>query len=304
MSEPLTAKTIRLYCDGELPDEQALQVEQRLQQDPDLRSQVETERRLKEAVVRVLRADGAPAGLVERARDVGAEETGAVVGRTDVEPKPATASRAWWRGPIRANFFAVAACLVLVIGAVLFGIFGPPIDSLQVRGVTDVAAEAAAAVAGEHVMTTADLPTIAAGMPYHTRDDAELGLAQLVGAAGRTFDLSDLGYAFVAGSACDVPHCARGSHLIYYRSEGVRGLVTLHIVPDRGQLQVGDNPFPGSLPFETDIVPEGPSCQKDVLVWNHEGLSYLLVVCVDDDVQPVAARMQEALQAAGPAPRR
>ena len=80
--------------------------------------------------------------------------------------------------------------------------------------------------------------------------------------------------------------------------------MSLLIVPDRGQFAIGDNPFPGTLPIETEVIPEGRSCQKDVLVWNYEGLSYLLVVCVDEDVQPVAARMQEALRAAGPAPRR
>ena len=306
MSEPLTTRTMRLYCDGELPDEQARQVEQRLGQDPNLRSLVESERRLKEHVGRVMAADGSPvpAGLAEHVREPGVGETPAAPARIEVEPAPATASRAWWSGPHRANFFAVAACLVLVAGAVLFGILGPSIDSLRTRGMTDLSADAAAAVAGEHVMTTADLPTIVASMPYQTADDADRGLARFLGASGRTFDLRDLGYEFVAGTTCDVPHCPRGSHLIYYKSEGVRGIVTLHIVPDRGQIAVGDNPFPKPLPLSTDVVPEGSGCQKDVLVWSHGGHSYLLVVCVDHDVHRVAQRMQETLQAGGRAPRR
>ncbi|MHC4767322.1 MAG: anti-sigma factor family protein [Planctomycetota bacterium] len=302
MSEPLTARTIRLYCDGELPDEQARQVEQRLGQDPSLRPLVETERRLKEHVGRVMRAGDVPVGLGERLREAEAGETGA--GLAEVEPKAETASRAWWRGPIRANVFAVAACLVLVAGAVLFGILGPSIDSLRMRSVTDGAVDAAVAVAGEHVMTTANLSTIAASMPYHTADAADQGLAQFLGASRRIFDLRDLGYEFVAGSTCDIPHCERGSHLIYYKSEGVRGLVTLHIVPNRGQIAVGDNPFSKPLPVSTDVVPKGSGCQKDVLVWSYDGHAYLLVVCVDEDVHRVAQRMQETLQAGGRARRR
>jgi hypothetical protein len=279
MSEPLTARTIRLYCDGELPDEQARQVEQRLGQDPSLRSLVETERRLKEHVGRVMAADGSrvPAGLAGRVREPGVGETTATAARIEVEPAPATASRAWWSGPHRANFFAVAACL---------------------------AVDAAVAVAGEHVMTTANLSTIAASMPYHTADAADQGLAQFLGASRRIFDLRDLGYEFVAGSTCDIPHCERGSHLIYYKSEGVRGLVTLHIVPNRGQIAVGDNPFSKPLPVSTDVVPKGSGCQKDVLVWSYDGHAYLLVVCVDEDVHRVAQRMQETLQAGGRARRR
>jgi anti-sigma factor RsiW len=304
MSEPLTARTIRLYCDGELPDEQARQFEQRLGQDPSLRSLVESERRLKEHVGRVMAADGSlvPADLAGRVREPGVGETPPTAAHIEVEP--ATASRAWWSGPHRANLFAVAACLVLVAGAVLFGILGPSIDSLRMRSVTDVAADAAAAVAGEHVVTTTDLETIAAGMPYHTADAANRGLAQFLGAPGRIFDLRDLGYEFVAGTTCDIPHCDRGSHLIYYKSEGTHGLVTLHIVPDRGQIALGDNPFPTPLPLSTDVVPEGSGCQKDVLVWSYGGHSYLLVVCVDNDVHRVAQRMQETLQAGGRAPRR
>jgi anti-sigma factor RsiW len=297
---------IRLYCDGELPDDQARQVEQRLGQDPSLRSLVESERRLKEHAGQVMAADGSPvpAGLAGRVRDHGVGETTASAARIEVEPAPATASRAWWSGPHRANVFAVAACLVLVAGAVLFGILGPSIDSLRMRSVTDVAADAAAAVAGEHVVTTTDLRTVAARMPYHTADAADRGLARFLGAPGRIFDLRDLGYEFVAGSTCDIPHCDRGSHLIYCKSEGKRGLVTLHIVPDRGQIAVGDNPFPTPLPLSTDVVPEGSGCQKDVLVWSYGGHSYLLVVCVDNDVHRVAQRMQETLQAGGRAPRR
>jgi anti-sigma factor RsiW len=306
MSEPLTAKTIRLYCDGELSDEQARQVEQRLGEDPSLRSLVDSERQLKEHVARVMAADGSPvpAGLAGRVRESGARGTTAAAGGTDVEPAVATASRAWWRGPIRANIFAVAACLVLVAGAVLFGILGPSIDSLRMRNLPDVATEAAAAVAGEHVLTTTMLPAVAAQARFHSRDEAQRGLASLLGTRLEIFDLGDLGYEFVAGDTCIVPQCEQGCHLVYRRVEGMPGLLSLHIVPDRGQITLGDNPFPTPLPLITDVIPEGPECQKDVLVWSYGGHTYLLVVCVGDDTRMVAQRMQETLQAGGRTPRR
>jgi anti-sigma factor RsiW len=310
MSEPPTPTTIRRYCDGELPDEEARPFEEQLQRDPVLRGRLEDERRLKEHVGRVMRADGAPlpAGLAERIRQTlaesggGSPDAGAVAGRINAEPKPAPGSRAWWRGPNRANTFAVAACLALVAGAILFGIFGPPIDSLQVTGRTDAALEAAAAVAGEHVMTTKGLATFVDKAQFHTPDEARRGLTPVLGAPLEVFDLRGLDFEFVAGRPCKIPHCDRACHLLYQRSQGEPGLVSLHIAPDRGQFAVGGIADPG-LPLATGVIPKGPACQKDVLLWTHGGRSYLLVVCASVDIRAIAARIQEALLAGEPAPR-
>jgi len=316
MSEPLTPTTIRLYCDGELPDEQARRVEEQLQQDPQLKARLEFEQQLKERVGQLMRADGVPlpAGLADRigqalaagggtSRVSGAGGSRAVAGRIDAEPKPAHGSRAWWRGPNRANMFAVAACLALVIGAILFGIFGPPIDSLRVTGRTDAALEAAAAVAGEHVMTTTRPATAVEKARFHTLDEARRGLAPILGTPLEVFDLRDLGFEFLAGDPCEIPHCDQACHLLYKRSQGEPGLVSLHIAPDRGQFSVGGTADPGNLPLVTDVIPEGPACQKDVLMWTHGGRSYLLVACMSVDIRAIAARIQEALLAGEPAPR-
>ncbi|MHC4211617.1 MAG: anti-sigma factor family protein [Planctomycetota bacterium] len=315
MSEPLTPMTIRLYCDGELPAEEARRVEEQLQQDPQFSARLEFEQQLKEHVDRMMRADGVPlpAGLADRvrqtlaeggvtSRDPSAEGPRAVAGRIDAEPKPADGSRAWWRGPNRANTFAVAACLALVAGAILFGIFGPPIDSLRVTDRTDAALEAAAAVAGEHVMTTSGLAKVVEKARFHTPDEAGRGLGPFLGTPLEVFDLTDLGFEFVAGDPCEVPHCDRACHLIYKRSQGAPGLVSLHIAPDRGQFPVGGIADPG-LPLATDVIPKGPACQKDVLLWTHGGRSYLLVVCVSVDIRTIAAQIQDALLAGEPAPR-
>jgi anti-sigma factor RsiW len=306
MSEAPTTRTIRLYCDGELPDEQARQVEEQLRQDPRLRAQVEFERQLKQRVGQVMQSDRTPvpAELPGRIRQTpaAAGDSSAVVGRIDAEPQPAPAGSAWWRGPNRANVFAVAACLALVAGAVLFGILGQPIDSMRVSGAADATMEAAAAVAGEHVvMTTSGLEAAAEKARFRTPDEARRGLASQLGAASDIFDLRELGYEFVAGDHCAVPHCEQGCHLVYRRVRGAPGIVSLHIVPDQGQFALDDR-FPRSLPCITDVIPEGPECHMDVLVWSYGGFSYLLVVCVDDDVRAVAARMQDTLLSSGTAP--
>jgi anti-sigma factor RsiW len=316
MSEPPTPKTIRLYCDGELPDEQAQPVEQQLQQDPRLAARLEFEQRLKEHVGAVMRADGprAPAGLADTIRQTLAKDegqpqdsrvgdAGAVVGRIDGGPQPAHGGRAWWRGPNRANLFAVAACLALVVGAVLFGILGPPIDTLRVTGRADAAVEAAAAVAGEHVKITNTLDMVVEGSRFHAPDEARRGLARDLGAPPPIFDISDLGFKFVAGDTCDLPRCERGCHFLYYRSQGKPGIVSLHIVPDRGQFAVAGTAAPDSLPLLTDVIPKGPACQKDVLMWTHGGRSFLLAACQGIDVRAIAKRLQEALVADESAPR-
>jgi anti-sigma factor RsiW len=311
MSEPPTAETLRLYSDGELPDDEARQVEEQLRQQPRLKARVAFERQLKQRVAQVMRAEcpTVPAELTDRVRQAltdgeglaGAGASRAIAGRVGGEAEPE--SRAWWRGPNRANFFAVAASLALVAGAVLFGILGPQIDTLRRQRTTNVAGEAAAAVAGEHVKATAGLTTMIEESRFRTRDEAWRGLGSFLDPSARVFDLSDLGYDFVMGSACEVPNCESGCHLFYFRSQGTPGLVSLHVVPDRGQCEVRVDSFGGSLPLDTGVIAQGPECQKDVLMWNHAGYSYLLVVCVSEDVPKVAKRMQEALLGLGSPPR-
>jgi anti-sigma factor RsiW len=293
MSDAPTARTIRLYSDGELPDQQARAFEEHLRQDPRLRDRVEFERRLRQHVGEVMRADRAPvpAGLSDRIREALAAGP------------PTLAGPAWWRGPNRANLFAVAACLALVAGAVLFGILGPPIDTLRARSAAEAAEEAAAAVAGEHVTSSAGLTALVANARFHTADEARAGLAPLIGPDSNIFDLSDIGYEFVAGDRCDIPNCPEACHLIFRKAGGAPGIATLHVVADRGQFAVMDNRFPGPMPCRTLVVPEGPRCQKNVLVWSYGGRAYLLVVCIDDDGPAVAARMQESLVRRETAPR-
>jgi anti-sigma factor RsiW len=291
MNEHPTAKTIRLFLDGELPDAEAREVEQKVQLDPRLGRGVAFERNLREHVRGVLLDQAAPAGLDDRIRQ-------ALAG--DPKPQPATTDRAWWRSPNRANVFAVAASLTLVLGAVLFGILGPQIDTLRAPIAPGAAVEAAAAAAGEHVIVATS--AMEAPLPSRAPDEVEQLLAPYLGPSTRIFDLSDLGYEFVTGGPCTLPNCEQGCHLFYWKTEGQPGLVSLHVMPDRGQCESLREAFGGELPLHTGLVPQSHGCQKDVVVWSHEGRTYLLVVCIHRDIQPVVQRMQERLVGAAGSP--
>lgn len=279
---------IRLYCDGELPDEQVEQIEARLRADEELARGVSFERNLRRQVGAALRTD-CPADLAERVR-VALDDA---ADRPDVAGRPERA--AWWRSPSRANFFAVAACLALVAGAVLFGIFGPPIDSWPRHAMLDIASEAAAAVAGEHVNSAANMGALAGALKYGTPEYATRELGELLGGPGNVFDLSVLDYEFLGGNRCAVPNCPAGCHLFYRRTHPPLGAVSLHIVPDKGDFPIRGDAFQRRTPLLTDKIPESSGCQKDVVVWKYGSNVYLLVVCLDEDVEPVTRLMQETL---------
>ncbi len=300
MNNAPTAREIRLFCDGELSPQEAEAIEAKLREQTEPRAHAEFERRLRERIGAVLKAPSAPpADLADRIREALSSDVVAA----DPVAQP-TRHRSWWQGTTHANAFAVAASLVLVVGAVLFGIFGPEIDSRPgpgTPGTTEIVAEAAAAVAREH-LTRADRSAAggAGSARFRTRELAAGGLAEYLGEAGGVYDLSDLGYAFLGGDICDVPHCDRGCHLIYRRAGNGQGLVTLHVVPRPRHLESQGSPHLQVYPIQTDKIARNQDCPKDVLVWSHGEHCYMLVVCVAQDTEKVALRMQRALLARTP----
>ncbi len=306
MSNVPTAKEIRLLCDGELTLPEAAAIEAKLREHAEAGSHADFERELKKRVATVM-TDGSapPAGLATRIREAlaadghGVGETGAdaPVGKIVPQPVQPVQHRAWWKAPLHANSFAVAASLVLVAGAVLFGIFGQPIDGLGRQRVIDITSEAAAAVADEHVVavTRSDGPIQAA--PYRTPEAAGRELAGYLGEAGCVYDLSDLGYTFVGGDTCALPDCERGCHLIYQRTTGQPGLISLHVVPTSDGLQVPLDTALKAMPLPTDKFDRDANCRMDVLVWSHGDRYYLLSVCISQDAENIARRMQQQLLA-------
>lgn len=292
MSDRSIPELIRLDCDGELDQEQARQLQRHLQAHPEDRKLVEAERRLRERVGIVMTAacPSAPADLAERIRH--RLETD----EAEVEAEPAGFSFAQWlQGPRRANVYAVAASLVLVAGAVLVGILGTPIDDQPTRA--GQAVEAAASVAGEHVATASDGGRRAASMiAYTSPGEAQRVMEQHLEAALTVFDLGDAGYEFVGAMECNVPHCERGCHFLYRRVGGVPGLVSLHIVPDHGQFDIGEGqPFQGELPLDSRLFPKNPGCPQDVIMFSDGKLVFLVVLCVSEDAMNVVRVMQGQL---------
>ncbi len=293
MSDRSITELIRLDCDGELDQEQARQLQRHLQEHPEDRKLVESERRLRERVGIVITAacSSAPADLAERIRQ------GFDTVKADDETEPGGYSFArWLQGPRRANVYAVAASLVLVAGAVLFGILGPQIDDRPTRA--GQAIEAAASVAGEHVATTgSDGGRLAASMiAYTSLGEAQRMMDRHLEVAPTVFDLGDAGYEFVGAMECDVPHCERGCHFLYRRQDSRPGLVSLHIVPDYGQFDLGEGqPFEGELPLDSTLFPKNSGCPQDVIMFSDGRLVFLVVMCVSEDAMNVVRAMQGQL---------
>lgn len=280
-----TSKHIRMYCDGELGPDEAARLEREILADPSRRAGVEFERKLRDRVRDVLRDEPVPAGLSDRVRALAGEAR---------DPAAATPSqtrrRSWWQGPQRANVFAVAASLALVAGAVIFGVFGRPIDAWR-PVVFDAATAAAAAVAGEHADSATRGSALTRALPFATRDAATAGLAGPLGGSA-VADLEDLGYTFVGGAPCKVPRCELGCHLVYRRT-GDRALIFLHVVPEK--FAVRGESVSSHLPIPTDVVSRGPTCRMDVLIWNHGERSYLLTACAAQDLEMIAKRFQRPI---------
>lgn len=302
MSTAPTASEIRLLCDGELSLPEAAAIEAKLREHPDAADMAGFDRELRKHVATVMKAGPpVPSGLADRIRAAIAVEADAdtepVVVARIAPPSGTPAHRAWWKAPLHANAFAVTASLVLVAGAVLFGIFGQPIDSWRRGPVLDLAAEAAAAVAGEHMVALGGPTNLAR---YETPEMAARELAPFLGDGGCVYDLDDMGYRFVGGDTCDVPGCDRGCHLLYEHGSGQPGLVSLHIVPRPTQAELLGTSGLDDLPLPTDKIPRGTNCPMDVLVWNYGDRCYLLSACISRDAERIALRMQQKLLSARP----
>ena len=149
MSDQESANRIRTFCDGELESAEHEAFEARTGAEADVAARVRYERTLKERVDVVMRgeASAAPPALREQVVRAMSEPVRTLDAGTDTETATATATaadtnanaaagdepirRSWLTGPTRANVYAVAATLALITGAVLFGIFGRPIDTLS-----------------------------------------------------------------------------------------------------------------------------------------------------------------------------
>ncbi len=316
---------IRQFCDGELDDERTAAFERRIAADPDLAGQVRFERTLCEKISRAMnemnattaptpadlaprvraalaaaaaepafelatdsREDGAPTpggnGLAP-APGAAARPAARPVPRPAARPVPRPAARSWLAGPPRANVFAVAATLAVIAGAVLFGIFGRPIDSVR-RTIAEPATEIAQFVSGEHHRCAGDPDARERKATWRGPAAAE-GLRGYLGHEVPIFHVP--GYQFIGAGRCHIPGADLSAHLVYASTErGSDGCpnatLSLFVVPSDAigpGMRVGEH-------WAWVRIGDRPTCGRTVACAEDGSLVYFMVCCNDVEIPAIA----------------
>lgn len=281
---------IRQYVDGELSAAEAAPVEHALDSDPAVRDAAAFERCLKASVARHMTGEGAaPADLRQRVAAAMAAER--AKSGPSPSPEPGQVSRRADRGgeaphrrwsllrnPSHANVFAVAACLVIVAGAIAFGMFGPPLLRPATQQMTSANLEqlgvTADAAATEHDRCAINSENLAAKAKYHDVNSIQLNLARRLGVNSvPVFDLRDAGFDLIGGGECGLCPTTRNSvHLSYLRHDG-KTRVSIFLQPNVGQF--------GTLEMGRVYWPEDfGTCQDTpACAWTDGALVYVLLAC-------------------------
>lgn len=287
MTNPPTTKEIRLYVDGELTPEESARLESLIENDEVLRQRVDFERKLKGHISDVItRQSGiTPGELASQIRAKLDQADRTVVG--SISPQPRSN---WLDGPKRANIFAVAATLMIVTGAVLFGIFGRSIDDIRPGPETDVITDSAKFVAGEHnrCVDNEDSRNRKISITDPTR--AYQFIANHLGTTSvPVIDLSNIGYEFVGAGPCGIPFAERSAHVMFRRKQNVDDIspmISLFMVPDSGQF-LFNSPC-GVLPGEWTECNRDPSSDRRVLISTDGRIAFFLCCCDQEDLERIA----------------
>jgi hypothetical protein len=296
MTDRMKAQSIRMFADAELAPEEAAEIRRSLEADERQQRWVEFEQRLRQRVGSVMQeqSPAVPADLAARVRAALAEAD--APGPDVATEGPRLRFAAWFAGPRRANVFAVAASLALVAGAVLWGIFGPQIDTgPQTAGLMP---KVASHVAEEHSQTATDPAMRAAATPYGSRASARERLSDhLQNRRVQVPELSAVGYELIGGGPCRLPGRDLACHLLYKRTADASAmhgpaLVSLHVVidPERGAGRADDFT---DMPLGGARIEKQAGCPNDVFMWSDGSFVYFLVCCDSGDLLNVAREMQE-----------
>lgn len=282
MPEPNSPSLIRQYVDGELPAETQAEFESRLAGDASLQRAVQFERALAERLSGLLAdAPAAPEDLETRIRESLDTQAPAAPGRFRFLD--------WLDSPHRANIAAVAACLVLVVGAMLWGMLGRSIDQITPTGNMTVASEAAAYVSNEHGRCANDSSARTGKARITDQQGVQADFINWLGAPVAIPDLTEFGYQFKGGGHCKVPGHPRSGHLLFVRppTGGRPGaMCSIFILPDVGQFDAG--PAVRTFPGTWREVGGGPECYHTVLLSDDGRMSYFLVCCDEIDLDRLA----------------
>src|SRR5437867_2885333 len=140
MPDQTDSNLIQMFCDGECTPEQCAHVERILADDPEARRRVQRQMefngKLRDCLcgVTTKASRSAPPELLAKVR-------GTLDQANPMARRPSQRRSPWaaiFEDPRRGNIFAIAATILLVAGAVLYGIFGRSIDDVGAKSPGDV----------------------------------------------------------------------------------------------------------------------------------------------------------------------
>jgi hypothetical protein len=201
--------------------------------------------------------------------------------------------------------FAVAATLALVAGAVLYGIFGKPIDEVgRTGGMIDlVAAQIPLFTSAEHVRCAGSEAKREAKVKYHEPSEAAAGLSAHVGAAVRAdslaLHLGMIGWTFVGGGPCCVPVEGRSGHLLFTRMDPPLGpaMLSVFMIPDCGRYEVATPQHLARVEAGRWIeIPARPDlAAREVSIYSDGRIVYFVVACSAAAMEGVEAAVEHAV---------
>ena len=309
MTSDMNAILIRQFVDGELSGDALASFEAQLASNAELQAAVAFERSLRDRVSDAMSGPefAAPADL--RAK-LAAAMSSADLSEYDAEGddfeddvpvigtiQPGGASNGAQSQPWRG--WAIAASLLLVASAVLFGIFGPSINQPPPSGtlVSDIAEKAAV----EHRSCAMDKSSLAQKLVYQDPATAGSELSRVLQYGVTILDLTvdDLEYEFMGGAACSLPGCSDVVHLMYGRekSESRGGaLVSVYVTPDLGNIKALPKCPKGSSIWTAADASQ--KCSMQVNILQAGDMMYVICCCDPHDVEAVKQAVATQLTAA------
>jgi anti-sigma factor RsiW len=310
MIDPSLTQTVRMYCDGELPPDEAQQFERKLERDIQLQQAVVFERSLRKRLSTLLASEttSAPAALADRVRQSLAREVAPVPipMRANGQSSPEVGSAPPLQHPTwRISYLAVAAFFALVVGAVMFGVLFPQIDAMQTADVAPIEFFTAigTAVASEHDRVAQDQITADEKLELKQQEEMAYQLSQKLGSRVTPIDLSERGYTLFGAGMCGgtLPCGGPSGHMLFkrVRKDGtVSGPnVSLFFVPEGHLADYLDEKLQRRW---VDINGLSTKCGHRVLRLDYPdtGLVYFLVTCDPNELEPASKLVLEQLESA------
>lgn len=297
---------IRTHCDGECSPEQNAALEGHLRRHPEdaeaVRKQVAFEHQLRHCVDRVLKHDCSCAPAALRQAIAGSLRQGVGVGAAKSSEKSSGVTSSGMGRLVfetrRANAFAIAATLMIIAGAVLYGYFGRNIDQ-SARAGSELVYAANMYADQDHSKFTSALSK-AGGQIATAKPDAaavEIELTKWMGSPVHVFDLSDLGYEFVEAGKSEMPVPEHSAHLRYRKlgdagTDAGRPMVSVFVVPRAGGCQrMSDGTEPGRW-CDTECPRQ---CTRHVMRSTDGKLLYFVVCCNNNDMDRVTQSLSKSM---------